>query len=95
MTSVDGQMFNNCGSLENIVIPDSIATIGTAAIRGLLYTIKFISSTPPTLTTSSIMSNGSILPASYTKIYVPSGSLTAYTTASNYPDPTVYTYIEY
>jgi hypothetical protein len=53
--------------------------------------LKFEGSTPPTAVNSVVFNNFS----SDCKIYVPAGSLAAYTAATNYPDPNTYTYIEY
>ena len=56
-----------------------------------LKTIKFMATTPPTMTGSA--STG-YWPRDM-KIYVPQASLAAYQAASNYPDPTVWEYIGY
>ena len=82
----------NCSALKSLIIPSQITDLANNMVRydyALDY-IKFEGTTPPTATSSTF----STLLASC-KIYVPSGSLTAYTTASNYPDPNTYTYIEY
>ena len=54
-----------------------------------LKSIKFTSNTPPTVPGLLTFWNDDTI------IYVPTGTLTAYTTAANYPDPNTYTYIEY
>jgi len=53
--------------------------------------IKFESETPPTVVNSNAWDGVS----TSTKILVPAGTLEAYKTATNYPDPTKYTYEEY
>jgi hypothetical protein len=80
---------SNFYSLEYLNIPSSVTSI-TASNCYNLKSIKFMGSTPPTAPFNSFTG----LPITC-KIYVPTGTLTDYTTASNYPDPTVYTYIEY
>lgn len=84
---------NKCTSLEEIILGENIsgvgATIDISTLTGLRK-IRFLSSTPPPtksataftgLTTNCVIS-------------VPSGTLSAYTSAANYPDPATYTYIE-
>jgi hypothetical protein len=53
--------------------------------------IKFIPSTPPTVSNSNAWSN---VPTS-TKILVPINTYRAYTTATNYPNPSTYKYFVY
>lgn len=86
-------VFQNCTSLTSITIPDSVSTIQANAFAGCtaMASVRFSGSTPPTVSNSSAWAN---LPTDCI-IYVPSGSLTAYTTATNYPDPTTYQYVEY
>lgn len=93
MTSIPQKAFKNCASLSYIVIPSGITSIDTEAFSscsGLAY-IKFEGSTPPTLSNSNTFANLE----KDCKILVPTGSLTDYTTAQYYPDPTKYTYEEY
>lgn len=83
---------SNCPNLKSLIIPSNI----TDLVDNMVYQdyaleyIKFEGTTPPTATSSTF----NTLLASCI-IYVPTGTLTAYTTASNYPDPNTYTYIEY
>lgn len=83
---------NGCFSLANLTIPKSVNYINGSALVGLrgLGSIHFLSSTPPTIDASSYIQTW----PTDCKIYVPSGSLAAYTSATNYPDPTIFTYVE-
>lgn len=87
----------NCYALESFTVPIgmSFATGASNYIfsntTSLKY-IKFLSSTPPPKTGSYALCNN--LPKTCI-IYVPQGSLSAYTSASNYPSPTSYNYVEY
>lgn len=78
---------------SSLTIPSTITSLSNFYCTNLpsLKFIKFKGSVPPTLADTNIF-NGLRTDC---KIYVPTGTLTDYTTASNYPDPTVYTYIEY
>lgn len=80
-------------TLAKIVIPENIEDIGDLAFNSCtgLLEIHFRSSTPPILSSSNPF--GYVL-STDCKIYVPTGSLSAYTSATNYPDPADYTYIE-
>ena len=93
VTSIGNEAFYTCYSLTSITIPSSVTSIGTSAFNccyGLGF-IKFISSTPATVSSSSVWYN---VPTDCI-IYVPQGSLSAYTSASNYPSSSTYTYVEY
>ena len=78
--------------LTGLIIPASVQTIGSGGIGGCygLGFIKFEGSTPPTLSASNSLS----LPTDCI-IYVPAGTLEAYTTATNYPSSSTYNYVEY
>lgn len=92
-TEIESQAFSKCWSLAELDIPDSVTTIGTYAFEQC-YSLKFIkfhSATPPTVAASNAFSN---LPTTCT-IYVPTGSLADYTSASSYPSSSTYTYVEY
>lgn len=83
-------------SLSEIIIPKNITTISNSALAYTPYKkIKFVSLTPPTVSAYDAFSN---LPTDC-KIYVPYSEdhsiLTAYTTATNYPSSSTYTYVEY
>lgn len=92
VTIVNDSTFSSCSSLISIYIPQSVTTIQTYAFSNCsgLAEIVFASTTPPTVSGSNAFTN---LPVDC-KIYVPVGSLSAYTSATNYPDPSTYTYIE-
>lgn len=82
--------FENCSQLQSMIVPNSVTSIGENAFYGCneLETVTFEPTTPPTLA-------GDLgLPTTCT-IRVPQGTLSAYTSASNYPDPSDYTYVEY
>ena len=91
--SIGNAAFYNCSSLSSITIPDSVTSIGSNAFYNCAYMsyIKFESTTPPTVSNSNAWSNVS----TSTKILVPAGTLETYTTATNYPNSSTYTYEEY
>ena len=80
------------GQLQTLVIPSTVTSISSNALQGCycLSELHFLRTTPPTLGNSSCFGD---MPSD-TKIYVPTGSLSAYTSASNYPSSSTYTYIE-
>lgn len=82
-----------CLSLVSATISESITSIGSSAFNSCygLGFIKFKPLTPPTVSNSTAFG---ALPADCV-IYVPRGSLEAYTTATNYPISSAYTYVEY
>lgn len=92
LTAIPTSCFSSCGNLRTITIPAAVTTIGNYAFSGcvLLHKIKFLPTTPPTISNSNAFSN---LPAGCV-ISVPTGSLSAYTSAQNYPSSSTYTYIE-
>ena len=93
VTSIGGSAFNNCTSLASVTIPDGVTSIGGYAFNicyGLGF-IKFASATPPTVSSSTAWGS---TPKDCI-IYVPAGYLEDYEGATNYPDPDVYTYVEY
>lgn len=79
--------------LGYFVFPSTITQIASQAFYNCPYLryIKFQSATPPTVENSNAFDR---LPQDC-KILVPSGSLSAYQTATNYPDPNTYNYEEY
>ena len=92
VTSIGSGAFNACPSLTSVTIPSSVTTIGDYAFSecyGLSF-IKFHSSTPATANSGAF--NG--IPTDCI-IYIPTGSLSDYTSASNYPSSSTYTYVEY
>lgn len=91
--TISANSFYGCSSLKSFVVGSSVTKINGASLQYLysLASLKFEGSTPPTVANSSAFSN---LPKDCT-IYVPTGSLSAYQTATNYPSSSTYTYIEY
>ena len=92
VTSIGDNIFYSCFSLTSITLPNGVTSIGNYAFDGCvgLGEIHFKPSTPPTVSSSNAftgISNDCI-------IYVPTGKLTAYTSASNYPSSSTYTYRE-
>ena len=91
ITSYAG-MFSSCNSLIYANVPSSVTTLAANAFQ-YCYSLKeihFESTTPPTATNSNWYYQ---MPLSCI-IYVPSGSLSAYTSATNYPNSNSYTYVE-
>ena len=93
VTTFESQCFYGCTSLKAIVFPSTVASFESQALRNCasLESIKFQTLIPPTVQNSNVFQD---VPTTC-KIYVPQGSLAAYTSASNYPDPNTYQYIEY
>ena len=91
--SIGSSAFSGCSSLASITIPDNVTRINSQAFQNCSYIsfIKFEPTTPPTVTNSNAWSNVS----TSTKILVPTGTLETYKTATNYPNPSTYTYEEY
>lgn len=79
VTSIESQMLNNCQSLKSITIPSGVTSIGTNAFASC-YNVKeyhLLPTTPPTLSGTNAFNNI----WSGCKIYVPTGSLSAYQSA--------------
>lgn len=92
VTNINGSAFHTCYSFTFITIPDSVTSIGSNAFRNCygLGEIHFLSTTPPTVSASNVFQNLQ----TDCKIYVPAGTLEAYTRATNYPSSSTYTYLE-
>ena len=93
LTTLGQAVISYCYSLTELTIPSTVTTIASYGIRepGALKRLRFISSTPPAATASSSFTS---IPNDCV-ILVPSGAMTAYTTATNYPNPNKYTYLVY
>lgn len=92
VTSLDSSLFGCCYNLTNVSIPESVTSIGANVFLNCysMGKIRFNSNTPPTVSGSNAfygVPNTCI-------ISVPVGCLEAYTTATNYPSASTYTYIE-
>lgn len=85
--------FSGCSNLVEITIPSTINLIGSSVFANTtsLNKIVFKSTTPPEVPYANAFSN---LPTTCI-IEVPRESLSAYKSASNYPDPNTYTYVGY
>lgn len=92
ITAIPAYFFKNCDYLHVVIIPESISEIGVQAFADCpaLRALNFYPTTPPTVSNSNAFAN---LPTSC-HIYVPSGCLSAYTSATNYPSSSTYSYHE-
>ena len=92
VTSIGSSAFSACHELQSITIPSSVTSIGSSAFQNCygLRAIHFKPTTPPTVDNSNAWSG---LQTSC-KIYVPTGHLSDYTGATNYPSSVTYTYVE-
>lgn len=90
--TIGNSAFSSCTALGSVVIPASCTSIGASAFSGCssLMEIHFKAPMPPTLSDSNVFTSLN----TSCKIYVPTGSLDAYTTATNYPSSSAYTYEE-
>jgi len=92
VTSINNGMLYICYSLASITIPDGVTSIAATAFSNCygLGEIHFLPTTPPTVSAANAFQNLQ----TDCKIYVPAGTLAAYTSATNYPSSSTYTYIE-
>ena len=84
--------FQGCTGLTSIEIPNGVTNIeynAFSSCTGLQY-IKFTRNTPPVVGNNAFNN----LPTSCI-IYVPTGTLSAYTSTANMPSSSTYTYVEY
>lgn len=80
VTSIANYTFSSCYNLTGITIPSGVTTIGISAFEGCssLASITCLATTPPTLG-RDVFDNTNNCP-----IYVPSGSVSAYKSASGW-----------
>jgi hypothetical protein len=92
VTSIGNYVFQKCYAIASLIIPSSVTSIGTSCFNECygLAELHFKSTTPPTVANSNAFSN---LPTDC-KIYVPTGKKSAYTSATNYPSSSTYSYVE-
>ena len=88
----NSNVFNECNSLQRINVPACVTLIKASTFSNCyaLLELHFYGTTPPTIDNSNAFNN---LPTTCT-IYVPTGYLSDYTSATSYPDPNTYTYVE-
>ena len=91
-TTITEYMLAIGGTITKMVIPSTVTSIAANAFNGNsgMKEYHFKSATPPTVANSNAFTS---IPSDCV-IYVPSGKLSAYTSAQNYPDSSTYTYIE-
>lgn len=85
-------MFSSCYSLVSATVPSGVTSIASNTFTSCygLAEIHIKPASPPTVSNADAWKN---LPTDCV-IYVPSGSLSAYTSATNYPSSSTYTYVE-
>ncbi len=92
ITAITASLFNLNYGATKVYIPATVTSIAASAFGSCtgLAEIHFKPTTPPTVANSNAWTG---LPTNC-KIYVPTGKLSAYTGASNYPSSSTYTYVE-
>lgn len=82
VTSIGSSAFKDCKSLKTMIIPSGVASIGAEAFSGCVNMKEYhlLPATPPTLANADAFTG---IPSGCV-IYVPTGSLSAYQTASNW-----------
>ena len=90
VTTIGEYAFSSCVALTSITIPNSVTTIGGYAfyVSSAIKTVTFEATTPPVL-------GGNLGLQTSCTIRVPQGTLSDYTSAAYYPDPSQYIYEEY
>ena len=93
VTTIGNYAFSNCYTLTSITIPDGVTSIGANAFYSCygIREMHFKPTTPPTVANSNAFNTTFATGAT---IYVPTGCLAAYTSATNYPSSSTYTYVE-
>ena len=92
VTSIGNYAFSDCHNLSSITISDGVTSIGSTVFSkcyGVAH-LYFLPTTPPSVSNSNAFSG---IPTDCV-IHVPVGSLSAYTSAANYPSSSTYTYVE-
>ena len=92
VTSIGNYAFNYCYNLSSITIPDGVTSTDNGAFSycyGIAH-LYFLSTTPPSVSSPNAFLD---IPTDCV-IHVPVGSLSAYTSATNYPSSSTYTYVE-
>ena len=86
------QSLYNCKGLRKFSITQGVTSIASGAFKDCsgLQELHFYPTTPPPVANADAFSG---LPTDCI-IYIPAGSLSDYTSATNYPDPNTYTYVE-
>ena len=97
ITTLGDASFENFTEMKICEIPSSVVSIGNNVFKynTSLKKIIFKGTIPPSATSSSFATNSSEYGANISTtcvIEVPCNALSAYKSATNYPDPTVYTY---
>lgn len=92
LTTIGRSAFLNNAALASLEIPENVTKIQYQAFSNCtgLQSIKFHPTTPPTIGNQAFMN----LPTTCI-IYVPTGTLSAYTSTANMPSSSTYTYVEY
>ena len=89
-TLIDSSAFNGCYTLTSITIPNSVTAMGGHVFYDCysLSSVTFEPTSPPELDDDLALPTTCV-------IRVPQGTLSAYTIAGNYPNPSNYIYEEY
>ena len=92
ITTLNANVIGTQYYLQSVKVPASVTSMKTRTFYNnrSLMKIRFSSSTPPTASASDVFSGIS----TFCVISVPVGSLSSYTSKSNYPNSSTYTYIE-
>lgn len=80
VTNIGDWAFSYCLGLTSITIPDSVTSIGSSTFSDCtaLTEMTILATTPPTLSDTDAISSAT------TTIYIPNGTLEAYSTATNW-----------